>query len=42
MAARLIDDPAMLAAARAEFVESTAGRPYKSPVPAHVQPRRPS
>jgi aminobenzoyl-glutamate utilization protein B len=40
-AARLIDDPALLRAAREEFEQSTAGRPYKCPIPDHVQPRRP-
>ncbi|MCC6704014.1 MAG: amidohydrolase, partial [Thermomicrobiales bacterium] len=40
-ASRLIDDPALLKAAQDEFAASTAGRPYKCPIPAHVQPRRP-
>lgn len=38
---RLIDDSALLQAAKDEFAAATAGRPYKCPIPAHVQPRRP-
>jgi aminobenzoyl-glutamate utilization protein B len=38
--ADLIDQPELLAAARAEFVESTAGRPYVCPIPADVSPRK--
>lgn len=40
-ASRLIGDPALLQAAKDEFAESTKGRPYSCPIPAHVQPRRP-
>jgi aminobenzoyl-glutamate utilization protein B len=40
-ASRLIEDPALLQAAKDEFAESTAGRPYQCPIPAHVSPRRP-
>ncbi len=40
-ASRLIDDPALLKAAQDEFAKSTDGRPYKCPIPAHVEPRRP-
>jgi aminobenzoyl-glutamate utilization protein B len=40
-AANLITDPAMLQAAKDEFLASTKDRPYKSPIPAGVQPRRP-
>ena len=39
-AADLIADPALVAAAQAEFAESTKDRPYQSPIPAHVQPRK--
>jgi aminobenzoyl-glutamate utilization protein B len=38
-AAQLILDPSLIEAAKAEFTESTAGRPYQSPIPAHVSPR---
>lgn len=38
-AAQLILDPAKIAAAKAEFDASTAGRPYQSPIPATVTPR---
>ena len=38
-AADAILDPTIIEKARAEFAESTAGRPYQCPVPAHVQPR---
>jgi aminobenzoyl-glutamate utilization protein B len=40
-ASRLIQDPALLQAAKDEFAASTAGRPYQCPIPAHVSPRRP-
>ena len=36
----LIEQPELLAAAKAEFAESTAGRPYVCPIPAEVQPRK--
>ena len=39
MAADLILHPELLAEAKAEFAESTKGRPYVSPIPAHVKPR---
>ncbi|MGH2550711.1 MAG: amidohydrolase, partial [Thermomicrobiales bacterium] len=39
-AARLIEDPALLQAAKDEFAASTKGRPYQCPIPAHVSPRR--
>jgi aminobenzoyl-glutamate utilization protein B len=39
--ADLITNPDLLKAARDEFAESTAGRPYQCPIPAHVQPRQP-
>jgi aminobenzoyl-glutamate utilization protein B len=35
-------DPELRARARAEFEASTAGRPYKCPIPAHVKPRTPA
>ncbi len=38
-AARLILDPSLIDAAKSEFTKSTAGRPYQSPIPAHVVPR---
>jgi len=34
-------EPELLTAAKAEFAESTKGRPYQCPIPAHVQPRNP-
>jgi aminobenzoyl-glutamate utilization protein B len=37
-AADFIQDPDLIAAARAEFAASTAGRPYQCPVPAHIPP----
>ncbi|MGC4107411.1 MAG: amidohydrolase [Thermomicrobiales bacterium] len=40
-AADAIVDPALLAAAQAEFAASTKGRPFTSPIPAEVQPRNP-
>jgi aminobenzoyl-glutamate utilization protein B len=40
-AANLIQQPELIAAAKTEFEESTKGRPYQSPIPAHVQPRKP-
>jgi aminobenzoyl-glutamate utilization protein B len=40
-AADAIADPALLTQARAEFSAATAGRPFVSPIPAHVQPRQP-
>ncbi len=38
-AARLILDPDLIGAAKTEFTQSTAGRPYQSPIPEHVTPR---
>ena len=38
-AADLVLNPTLLAEAKAEFAESTKGRPYESPIPAHVVPR---
>lgn len=38
-AADLFEEPELLAAAEAEFNESTSGQPYKSPIPEGVQPR---
>ncbi|MCC6703816.1 MAG: amidohydrolase [Thermomicrobiales bacterium] len=40
VASDLIEQPDLLAAARAEFEESTRGRPYVCPIPADVQPRQ--
>lgn len=37
-ARRVIDDPTIAAAARAEFVESTDGKPYACPIPPEVKP----
>lgn len=37
-ACRVIDDPTIAAAARAEFVESTDGKPYACPIPPEVKP----
>jgi aminobenzoyl-glutamate utilization protein B len=34
-------DPELLAMAKAEFAEATAGRPFTSPIPANVKPRNP-
>lgn len=34
----LLDDPALLAAARREFEESTGGKPYACPIPPQVAP----
>ncbi len=39
--AEFILDPALLQRAKDEFAESTKGRPYQCPIPAHIQPRRP-
>jgi len=39
--ADFILDPALLQRAKDEFAESTKGRPYQCPIPAHVQPRKP-
>ena len=39
--AEFILDPALLAEAKAEFIESTKGRPYQCPIPPEVQPRKP-
>jgi len=41
-AADAVADPALLAAAREEFAASTAGRPFVSPIPDDVKPRRPA
>ncbi|MEZ4495305.1 MAG: amidohydrolase [Thermomicrobiales bacterium] len=38
--AELFEQPDLLAAAKAEFAEATAGRPYVCPIPANVEPRR--
>ena len=40
-AAEFITDPELLKAAREEFIASTGGKPYESPIPADVQPRKP-
>jgi aminobenzoyl-glutamate utilization protein B len=40
-AADFVLDPALLQRAKDKFAEDTAGRPYKCPIPAHVQPRQP-
>jgi aminobenzoyl-glutamate utilization protein B len=40
-AADAILNPSIIEAAQAEFAESTVGRPYQCPVPAHVMPRKP-
>ncbi len=39
-AAEFLLDPALLQEAKDEFAESTSGRPYQCPIPAHVQPRK--
>ncbi|MGB3329204.1 MAG: amidohydrolase [Thermomicrobiales bacterium] len=38
-AAEFVLDPDLLAQAKAEFAESTKGRPYRCPIPADVKPR---
>ena len=38
-AANAVNDPAIIANARAEFENATAGKPYQCPIPDHVQPR---
>jgi aminobenzoyl-glutamate utilization protein B len=38
-AADAIVDPTIIERAKAEFAESTAGRPYQCPIPADVAPR---
>jgi aminobenzoyl-glutamate utilization protein B len=38
-AVELISNPDLIAQAKAEFDASTKGRPYQSPIPAHVVPR---
>ena len=38
--AELFEQPDLLAAAKAEFAEATAGRPYVCPIPANVEPRQ--
>ena len=38
--AELFEQPDLLAAAKAEFADATAGRPYVCPIPANVEPRR--
>ena len=38
--AELFEQPDLLSAAKAEFAEATAGRPYVCPIPANVEPRR--
>lgn len=40
-AAEFIENPELLAKAKAEFEESTKGREYVCPIPADVQPRNP-
>jgi aminobenzoyl-glutamate utilization protein B len=40
-AADFILDPELLQAAKDEFAQSTAGRPYVCPIPSHVKPRKP-
>lgn len=40
-ASRLIEDPALLQAAKDEFLKSTDGKSYVSPIPPGVQPRKP-
>jgi len=40
-AADLILDPTLLQQAKDEFAESTAGRPFTSPIPPEVKPRKP-
>jgi aminobenzoyl-glutamate utilization protein B len=40
-AADAVAEPDLLAAAKAEFSEATAGRPFRSPIPPEVQPRDP-
>ncbi len=41
VATDLWEKPELLAAAKAEFVESTGGKPYVCPIPADVAPRKP-
>jgi aminobenzoyl-glutamate utilization protein B len=38
-AAQLVLNPDLIDAAKAEFSQSTANRPYQSPIPEHVTPR---
>jgi aminobenzoyl-glutamate utilization protein B len=38
-AAQLVLNPDLIDAAKAEFTQSTANRPYQSPIPEHVTPR---
>ena len=33
----IIEDPQLLAAAKAEFAEKTGGQPYQCPIPAQVK-----
>ncbi|HEU0165873.1 MAG TPA: amidohydrolase [Thermomicrobiales bacterium] len=40
-AADAIANPEILAKAKAEFDAATAGRPFKTPIPAHIMPRKP-
>ena len=40
-AADAVTDPALLAAAKDEFAQATAGRSFTSPIPADVMPRKP-
>jgi aminobenzoyl-glutamate utilization protein B len=40
VAADVVRDPDLLAAAKAEFTEKTAGRPYQCPIPPDVMPRK--
>lgn len=39
--ARFILEPDLLEEAKAEFAQSTRGRPYQCPISPHVQPRKP-
>lgn len=39
--AEFVLDPDLLQRAKDEFAKSTAGRPYRCPIPPHVQPRKP-
>ena len=41
VATDLWEKPELLAAAKAEFTESTGGKPYVCPIPADVEPRKP-
>ena len=37
---QLIEDPELLKKAKEEFIETTEGKPYLSPIPKHIKPHR--